>query len=133
MHHDRLDYVHKEHRSRFGDKLRVGIWQFSNFADLLVDFPLCLVLVCNNLELRHRGIKKYQSIIPTVPTITTGILLGEDPLDEQLDDEEKNGQGDEAKKASKCPTGPWPGPKLLKILLFKHERCKFRMLRFGVR
>jgi hypothetical protein len=79
------------------------------------------------------GIKKHPSIIRALPTITTGILWGEDPLDEQLEYEEKNGQGDEAKKASNCPTGPGPSPQLLKILLFKNERCKLRMLRFHVR
>jgi len=49
--------------------------------------------------------------------------LGEESLDEQLEDEEKNGQGDEAKKASECPTRPGPGPQFLKVLLFKNEPC----------
>ena len=78
------------------------------------------------------GIKKYPSIIRTLLTITIDILRGEEPLDEQLQDEDKNGQSDEAKQASKCPPGPGPGSQLLEVRLFKHERCKLSMLRFYI-
>ena len=53
----------------------------------------------------------------------TVILLGEEPLDDQLENEDKYGQGDEAKEAGKHPPGPGPGPQLVKVLLLQYERC----------
>ena len=38
--------------------------------------------------------------------LMTDILLGEELLDKQLEDEEKDGQGDEAKKAGKRSSRP---------------------------
>ena len=61
------------------------------------------------------------------------ILSGEKLLDKQLEDEEKNGQGDEAKKAGKRSSRPGPGPQLLKVLLLQHERCQLRVLCLDVR
>ena len=55
--------------------------------------------------------------------LMTDILLGEEPLDEQLENEDEDGQGDEAKKAGKHPPGPGPGPQLVKVLLLQYERC----------
>ena len=63
----------------------------------------------------------------------TDILLGEEPLDEQMENEDKDGQGDEAKKAGKRPPGPGPGPQLVKVLLLQYERCQLRMLCLYIR
>jgi hypothetical protein len=53
----------------------------------------------------------------------TDILWGEKTLDEQLENENQDGQGDEAKKAGKRPPGPGPGPQFVKVLLLQYERC----------